>query len=42
MLKPSVGVWLNRKILHRKLLAPRPPDNGFWNKNVLFIWERDG
>jgi len=42
MLEASLSVRLYRQILHRKFLPPRPSDDGLWNENVLFIWERDG
>jgi hypothetical protein len=41
MLQPSVRVRLNRDILHRKLLSPRPPHHRFRHFDTLFIRERD-
>ena len=42
MLKPRMGVSLDRHILHRKLLPPRPPDHGFRDLDALLIQKRDG
>src|SRR5713101_4078089 len=42
MLEPGASVWLDCKILHRKLLAPRPPDYGFGDLDALLIRECDG
>jgi len=35
------GIVKSKPITHLKLLPPRPPDNGIWNENVLFIRELD-